>query len=150
MDLVRTVTHLIESTATDMGLEIVQLKVEKNRRIQCTIDRDPDGVTLEDCTKLSRAVSRVLDEEALDAGSFQVEVMSPGANRCLTRDKDFIRFQGSRVQVILKQKTGGRRNLTGTLKGLEGDAVILQEEESGEERAIPRKGIKEARLSPEA
>ncbi len=152
MDLIRTVTHLIESTAADLGLEIILVKVEKTRRVRCIIDRDPEGITLEDCTRLSRAVSRALDEVALDAGSFHVEVMSPGENRCLTRDKDYTRFQGSRVRVTLVKKTDGRRNFTGTLKGLdlEDDAVVLEEEETGEERAIPRQGIKEVRLSPEA
>jgi ribosome maturation factor RimP len=149
MDLLETVRELVESTAVALGFEIVLLKVEKTRRIQCTIDRDPGGVTIDDCTALSRAISSALEKSELDPGSFHVEVMSPGVNRPLVRDKDFVRFGNSAVRVTLRQKRDGRKNIQGTLVGLRGDAVVIRLEPSGQEASFPRRDVKEVRLVPE-
>jgi len=146
MDVVR---QLVESKASALGFEIVLLKVEKTRRIQCMIDREPDGVTINDCTALSRAVSSALEDSELDPGSFHVEVMSPGLNRPLVRDKDFVRFRGRPVRVTLRQKRDGRKNFPGTLVGLEADAVVIRLEASGEEAAFSRSDVKEIRLIPD-
>jgi len=141
-----SIIQRIESIASSLDLEIIHLEVEKTRRIQCIIDRDPEGVTLQDCTRLSRAVSRALDEENLDAESFHLEVMSPGVNRLLTREKDFTRFKGERVQIILKKKLDGRKNFVGILLGLEHDTVAIHLQEPDEEMTFLRSEIKEARL----
>jgi len=148
MNLMDTVRELVESTAVELGFEIVLLKVEKTRRIQCTIDREPGGVTINDCTALSRAISSGLERSELDPGSFHVEVMSPGVNRLLVRDKDFVRFKSCPVRVTLRQKRDGRKNFPGTLVGLDGDAVVIRLEASGEEASFPRKDVKEVRLVP--
>jgi ribosome maturation factor RimP len=149
MGITEIATEVIESTAATLGFEIVLLTVEKSRRVRCMIDRDPEGVTIDDCVALSRAITKALGATELDAGSFHVEVMSPGLNRPLVRDKDFERFRGRQVRITLKEKVDGRRNYAGRLQGLAGDAVVIRRDDTAEEQAFARAAIKEVRLVPD-
>jgi len=149
MGIIEIATEVIESTAATLGFEIVLLSVEKSRRVRCIIDREPGGVTIDDCAALSRAITEALGASELDAGSFHVEVMSPGLNRPLVRDKDFERFRGRAVRVTLREKLDGRRNYAGTLEGLTGDAVVIRRDDTGEEQSFARSAVKEVRLVPD-
>ncbi len=118
----------------------------KNSVLRIYIDT-PDGVTVEDCEKVSRQVSSVLDVEDPIAGHYALEVSSPGLDRPLFKEEHFKRFQGSMVRLKLAAPVLGRRKFTGTLVEKQGELVIV--EVDGEEFEIPFDDIEQARLVPQ-
>jgi ribosome maturation factor RimP len=104
------------------------------------------GVTLDDCTRVSRALSHVLDaDEALVPGEYRLEVSSPGVERPLVRPRDFERYAGREVHVGTRVPIAERKNFTGTLLGLSEDRIRLRVER-GEELDIPLPDIAKAHL----
>jgi ribosome maturation factor RimP len=104
------------------------------------------GVTLEDCRRVSRALSEVLDaDELLIPGQYRLEVSSPGIERPLVKPVDFERYAGREVQVSTKTPVEGRKNFSGTLGGLRGDQVLLRDSK-GEDLALPLDEVAKAHL----
>jgi ribosome maturation factor RimP len=115
LDQIRAIT---ERVAASSGLEIVEIELRgggKSRMLRIFIDK-PEGVTHEDCAKLSREVSTILDVEDAIPGSYVLEVSSPGLDRKLFRPADFERFQGSRVKLTTKGEVNGNRHFEGRLE----------------------------------
>ncbi len=115
LDQIRAIT---ERVAASSGLEIVEIELRgggKSRMLRIFIDK-PEGVTHEDCAKLSREVSTILDVEDAIPGSYLLEVSSPGLDRKLFRPADFERFQGSRVKLTTKGEVNGNRHFEGRLE----------------------------------
>jgi ribosome maturation factor RimP len=115
LDQIRAIT---ERVAASNGLEIVETELRgggKSRMLRIFIDK-PEGVTHEDCAKLSREVSTILDVEDAIPGSYVLEVSSPGLDRKLFRPADFERFQGSRVKLTTKGEVNGNRHFEGRLE----------------------------------
>jgi ribosome maturation factor RimP len=115
LDQIRAIT---ERVAASNGLEIVETELRgggKSRMLRIFIDK-PEGVTHEDCVKLSREVSTILDVEDAIPGSYVLEVSSPGLDRKLFRPADFERFQGSRVKLTTKGEVNGNRHFEGRLE----------------------------------
>src|SRR5258708_32233830 len=105
------------------GYEVVDVKIDGRRHMRIWIDRDPEGVKVADCIEANRAVRHGLDEEGLDSGAFQVDVMSPGLDRVLTRAKDFTLFLVSQPAVHLSNNSRRRTRVRGrSLKPLHGVA----------------------------
>lgn len=90
------------------------------------IDKDEDGIHVDDCEVVSRQVSGVLDVEDPIQGEYTLEVSSPGWDRPLFRLEQFAAYAGENVQVRLRTPYNGRRNFKGLLKGIEGDEVVVQ------------------------
>lgn len=105
------------------------------------------GVTLDDCERVSHQISGLLDVEDPIQGAYTLEVSSPGLDRPLFRPEDFSRFAGRRARVQLHTLQDGRRKYTGVLRGLRGDAVLI--EEDGAEAAVPWDNIAKANLEPD-
>ncbi len=105
------------------------------------------GVKLDDCEYLSNRIGAMLDITDLMPSRYTLEVSSPGMNRVLKKEKDFLRFQGHRVKLRLKSPEGGQRQFRGFLKPMEGNLVVLEAGEKTVRFAIDR--IDEARLDPE-
>jgi ribosome maturation factor RimP len=104
------------------------------------------GVTLDDCTRVSRALSPVLDDnEALIDGAYRLEVSSAGIERPLVKPRDFERYAGRQVHVSTRAPLEARKNFTGLLLGLQGDAVSLRVEQE-RELSIPLRDIAKAHL----
>jgi ribosome maturation factor RimP len=104
------------------------------------------GVTLDDCTRVSRELSRVLDtDESMVPGAYRLEVSSPGVERPLVKARDFERYAGREVKVATHALVGDRKNFTGTLLGLSEDRVQLRLS-GGEELDIPFQDIAKAHL----
>jgi ribosome maturation factor RimP len=104
------------------------------------------GVSLADCQKVSRDLSTVLDveEDAVPSGGYRLEVGSPGIERPLVRLSDFERFRGREVHVRAVTAIDGRRRFSGTLLGVDGDAVRVTAD--GREFRIPHADIVKAHL----
>lgn len=107
----------------------------------------PDGVGLEDCEKVSRQVSSLLDVEDPITGHYTLEVSSPGMDRPLYTLNHFERFAGSEVAIKLNRTFEQRKKFSGTLKGIENDDVILQM--GDEEYLLPIDWIEKANIVPQ-
>ncbi|MFT5446220.1 MAG: ribosome maturation factor RimP [Gammaproteobacteria bacterium] len=86
------------------------------------------GVTIEDCTRVSRQVSGVLDVEDPIEGEYSLEVSSPGDDRPLFRLAHYVRFIGHLIRARLVVPVDGRRSVTGRIVSIEDDMVVIQEE----------------------
>lgn len=107
----------------------------------------PDGISLEDCEKVSRAVSAVLDEADPIPNEYTLEVSSPGLDRVLRSQAHFARFAGSRVKVEMIQLINGRKRFQGRLRQV-GESEITLETDGGEV-SLPIEDIHRARLVPD-
>ncbi|MHA1601227.1 MAG: ribosome maturation factor RimP [Alphaproteobacteria bacterium] len=140
--------RLITPSAEAMGFEIVRVLLTGNRhaRLQIMAERaDGGGMIVDDCARLSRAVSAILDVEDPIAGSYELEVSSPGIDRPLTRLADFDRFAGFEAKLeSIAAEADGRRRWTGRLLGLDGETVRLATEVG--EVAVPFVNLAKAKL----
>lgn len=154
MDAVTKIADLIAPTLDAMGFQLVRVKLigAQSPVLQIMFERDTGGaphdggITVEDCAEVSRAVSAVLDVEDPIAGAYRLEVSSPGLDRPLIRAADFERFKGYAAKVELGRPLDGRKRFRGRLRGLAGDAVLLQDEETGGEQRLPVAEIANAKL----
>ena len=139
---------LIEPLLSQLGYELVELEFAPTHgrgSLRIFIDK-PEGVGLEDCERVSREVSALLDVEDPIPGAYALEVSSPGDDRVLRKRAHFERFVGSRVHVELNAPRAGRRRYTGKLVSVEEDGVAL---EVDQERVQMRfEEIGRARLAP--
>lgn len=105
------------------------------------------GITLDDCEKVSHAVSDVLDAADPIPGHYTLEVSSPGLDRVLRTPAQFARYLGSPVRVEMAQAIGGRRRFLGRVTGVNSDDLTLAAEEGSV--VLPISDIHRARLVPE-
>lgn len=105
------------------------------------------GVTVDDCARVSHAVSQVLETEDPIKGHYTLEVSSPGFDRILRTRAHFERFLGERIFAELKLPMDGRRRFAGVLKSVAGDAIVV--EVDGKAHSLPLERIQKARLRPE-
>jgi ribosome maturation factor RimP len=146
--LVERVTTLLTQAIETNGYEVIQIKVDGRRHVRVWIDREPEGVNLQDCTMLNRAVRTAFEEDGLDSGTWGLEILSPGIDRPIVRDKDFARYAGEPVQIRLQdQGPGQRRRYKGTLVGLEDGHVLVTGAEDESWRWL-RESVAEVRLDP--
>ena len=138
---------LIAGTMESMGYDIVRILLSGDRRLRLQImaERcDGAGMQVEDCAQLSRAVSAILEVEDPIAGSFELEVSSPGLDRPLTRLADFARFAGHEAKLETSLPVDGRRRWRGRLLGITGENVRLAFDES--EIEVPFRLLAKAKL----
>jgi len=109
---VETVRTIVERTVAAMGYEVVDVEHAQQGVLRVFID-SPAGIRMEDCERVSHQLSHVLAVEDVDYQ--RLEVSSPGLDRPLKREADFVRFAGERATVKLKRPIEGRRNFEGTL-----------------------------------
>ena len=129
------------------GFKLVRLRMMggSSRTLQVMAER-PDGqMDVEDCAKLSRALSEFLDSEDPIEGEYVLEVSSPGIDRPLTRITDFARWAGhdAKLELVAPDATG-RRRFKGTLLGLDGNDVVM--ETQGARAKFPFRSIADAKL----
>ena len=147
MDLASRIEEIIGQTVNDMGFAIVRVRLLGNQDLRLQIMAEPldgRGMTVDNCAKISRAVSAVLDVEALIKGRYILEVSSPGLNRPLVRIADFKRFTGSEVKVETNRLIDGRKRFRGRLMGVENDLVKVLVD--GSEMGFPHANIHRAKL----
>ncbi|MFO7246438.1 MAG: ribosome maturation factor RimP [Thermaerobacter sp.] len=137
---------LAEPVAQDLGLNLVDVTLRRSgpsSLVTVTIDR-PGGVTVEDCRRMSRALEERLDAGSWFAGPYRLDVESPGIDRVLRTPREFRYFAGREVEVVFKDPGGGRHRVTGTLRGLEGDDLVI--DEAGQERRFALDQVARVRL----
>lgn len=145
----RSLLELLDPVAEASGYEIVRLRLmggEHARRLQIMAET-PDGeMIVEDCAKLSRAISEVMDAADPISGEYTLEVSSPGVDRPLTRLKDFANYEGHEARLELDRVADGRKRFRGMLAGVEDDNVAIDLEGEAETALVPFAWIVEAKL----
>src|SRR6185295_916231 len=139
---------LIEPEAEGLGYRIVRVRLSGNRRkrLQVMAERTSDGyMGIDDCGRLSRALSPMLDLKDPIAGEYDLEVSSPGIDRPLMRLEDFERFAGHEAKLETIGVIDGRRRFKGVIAGVDGEEVRLAMAEGGEAR-FKLAALSEARL----
>ena len=123
-------TGLIEPAAKAEGLELVRVKIIGGRSdptLQVMAEDPKTGqLTLEDCARLSRRISDLLDEADPIEHAYRLEVSSPGIDRPLTRLGDFDAWKGHEARIVLEEKLDGRKVFAGPLLGTEAEAVLIE------------------------
>jgi ribosome maturation factor RimP len=147
-DLAR-IQQLIEPSAKAEGLEIVRVKMmggSSDPTLQVMAERpDTRQLTLEDCARLSRRISDVLDEADPIEHAYRLEVSSPGIDRPLTRLKDYDDWKGHEARIVLAEKIEGRKVFSGDLSGTEGETVLVNVQGLGP-TGLPFAAIQSAKL----
>ncbi len=140
---------LLGPTVERLGYELADLEVRlggKSGLIRLFIDK-PEGIGLEDCEKVSRAVSALLDVEDPVPGNYNLEVSSPGLDRKLRKVEHFQRFIGQIVKVKLRFPLEGRRRFRGKLLSADDENIVV--EVDGESCSLALTTIDTARLVPD-
>jgi ribosome maturation factor RimP len=123
------------------GLEYIQ---GRGATLRIYIDREEEGVSVDDCALVSHQVSGVLDVEDPIPGEYNLEVSSPGMDRPLFTLEQWGRYLGEDIQMRLLAPVAGKRRLTATLTAIEGDEVLL--DVKGEALRVPFAQVDRANL----
>ncbi|HWR23689.1 MAG TPA: ribosome maturation factor RimP [Feifaniaceae bacterium] len=139
MKTVDVVQALVQDAVSNLGYELIDVEFQKEQTdwvLTLYIDK-PDGVTVDDCERVSRAVEPLLDEADPISQSYFLSVSSPGLDRPLKKERDFERSLNKDIVVKLYAPQDKKKEFTGTL--LRFDAESLTIAENGRERTILRK-----------
>ncbi len=137
---------LIDKTVTQLGYELVDLEVSnRGKLLRLFIDK-PEGITIDDCVLVSNQLGNVLAVEN-DIDYDRLEVSSPGLDRVLKKEADFMKFVDAKASIKLRMPMEGRKNFVGVLKGLVDGNVSIEVE--GALVVVPFSNIDKARLVPE-
>ena len=147
-EILERVRQIAAPLAAQEGLELVDVELGGaggRQVLRLYIDK-AGGVSLDDCTSVSRSVSAALDVEDPVDGAYDLEVSSPGLDRPLRTAEHFEKFKGSKVRVKTYAPLEDRKTFVGTLKDfVEGQVVV---DVDGREFRIPREQIAKANVEP--
>ena len=147
--LTRKIERVIAPTAASMGYEIVRILmvgVGSGKSTLQIMAEKPDGtMNVEDCSRLSQAVSALMDVEDVLDEAYYLEVSSPGIDRPLTRAKDFDRYKGFEARIEMDDPIDGQKKFKGLLKGIDANEVITLETDKGDV-ALPFMRVDKAKL----
>lgn len=127
----RRLASIVAPTVEGMGFRLVRLRLMGGKRItlQVMAERVDGTMEVEDCARLSRALSAVLDVEDPVEREYVLEVSSPGIDRPLTRLEDFDRWEGHEARLETAEMIDGRRRFKGILAGTDGTRVLIEVEQ---------------------
>lgn len=146
--LEQTLTELTQDTIEAMGCELVGIECQRAGRfltVRLYIDKD-SGVTIDDCSDVSRQISAILDVEDPITDKYNLEVSSPGLDRPLFTVAHYERFKGREVVIHLRIPMFDRRKWQGVIESVDGDFITLKVE--GEARQFAFGNIQKANLVP--
>lgn len=142
------IAEIVEPVAEALGLELVRVRLMGGEQMTLQIMAErPDGtMDVDACAELSREVSAILDvEDPIDAEYF-LEVSTPGIDRPLTREKDFVTWTAHRAKIEMHTPVDGRKRFTGALAGVR-DGFVRLIAKDGTESEIPFADIQTAKLT---
>ena len=143
----RQLEALLTPVVEDRGMDLVDLEYVTEHSgwvLRLFVDR-PGGVTVEDCARVSRDCSTVLDAEDVVQRRYRLEVSSPGVERRLRKQAHFQSCLGQRVHVILREPLEGRKRVTGELLAVKNESIDVASHD-GVTVTIPYQVIKRANL----
>ncbi len=126
---------------------VLRVFIDRRAGAEARAGEAPAGITVDDCARVSHAVSQVLETEDPIKGHYTLEVSSPGFDRILRKREHFERFVGERILAEMKLAVNGRRRFIGVLKTIEDDSIVV--EVDGQAHSLPLERIQKARLRPE-
>jgi ribosome maturation factor RimP len=134
----RRIAGIITPVVEGMGFELVRVRLMggKTKTLQIMAERPAGGIEVDDCARISTAVSATLDVEDPLEDAYTLEVSSPGIDRPLTRLKDFETWEGYEAKIETTEMIDGRRRFKGVLQGVEDGEVLIEIEEHGETMTI--------------
>lgn len=137
--------HLLETTVTGLGYELIHWERAGRGLLRLFIEQ-PTGadIDVEDCARVSRHLTRVFAVE--NVAYDRLEVSSPGLDRPLKKEQDFVRFTGEKAGVRMRTPLNGQRNFVGILRGVRAGALQLEVE--GEIVDLQLQNLERARLIP--
>jgi ribosome maturation factor RimP len=138
---------LIAPAVEAAGYKLVRLRLMggKRKTLQVMAERADRHMNVEDCARLSRALSQFLEHDDPIEGEYVLEVSSPGIDRPLTRLLDFARWAGHEAKIeLVAPDADGRKRFKGMLLGLDGNDVVIEIE--GQRLTLPFGSIAEAKL----
>jgi ribosome maturation factor RimP len=136
------------SLASSMGYELIGVEMlPQGGQVVFRLYVDsPNGITVDDCSKVSHQVSALFDVEEPVQGRYILEVSSPGIDRPLFELDQYRKQVGNRIKVKLYVPIDQRRQFKGILKRVEGDVIVLQVEDSDQEISLPYSAIEKANV----
>ncbi len=138
-------SNLLETTLTGLGYELVDMERSAQGRLMRIFIDKPGGINLDDCATVSNHLSRVMTVE--NVAYERLEVSSPGLDRPLKKERDFVRFAGQTVRVKLRVPLAGQRNFVGVLRQTHAGKVELEVE--GKTVVFELVNLDKARLVPD-
>ena len=122
------VEKIVTGLLADSGLELVDVEYVKEREwyLRVFIDK-PEGIGIEECQQLSEKLEAELDRQNTIPESYILEVSSPGLDRVLRKERDFVREQGKMVDVSLYEPMDGKKLLVGRLAAYDGKQLTLED-----------------------
>ncbi|MFH1625754.1 MAG: ribosome maturation factor RimP [Pseudomonadota bacterium] len=117
VDLLESLKRIAEPVVVAEGMELLDMEYVKDGRgwvLRLYIDKE-GGVTIDDCSNISRQVGQLIDVDDLVQHSYVLEVSSPGLNRPLKKEDDFIKYRGKLVSLKMRDPIGRRKNFKGRL-----------------------------------
>ena len=133
ISIIEKVRAIAEKAGAERGIEVVNVDITGTKRdsvVRIFIDKE-GGVTLEDCTNISRDVEAILDLADPIPTRYVLEVSSPGIERELYSIKDFVRFQGQLAKVKLKNELDGQKTFVGPISAIEGNSITIEDRTRG-------------------
>ena len=155
--VVERVHALAARIAGSYGLDVFDVQFRREAAgmvLRIQIDRPgpaataEESVSVEDCAKVSRDLSALLDVEDVVPTAYTLEVSSPGLDRPLRRLDDYRRFAGRRVKLVVRQPIDGQGFFKGRLGGVDGGDVLI-ESDDGRQHRVPSGAISRANLEVE-
>lgn len=137
------VVKLVETTVGGLGYELVDFERSGRGLLRVFIDK-PEGISVDDCQMVSNHLTRLFLVENVDYD--RLEVSSPGLDRQLKKEADFVRFIGQKTQLKLRLPLSGRKNFVGVINGV--SEGILHLNVDGTQVSIELSNIDKARLVP--
>lgn len=143
----RRLAEIVTPAIEGLGFELVRIRLMggKTRTLQIMADRPDGGIEVEDCARISTAVSAVLDVEDPIEEAYILEVSSPGIDRPLTRVKDWNRYAGHLARVETFVPVNGRKRYAGIVMGADADTARLRLDD-GQEVGFRHADIRRAKL----
>ncbi|MCD6497308.1 MAG: ribosome maturation factor RimP [Deltaproteobacteria bacterium] len=149
--VMKEVEAICRPTVESFGMELILVEWQSQQGpavLRLYIDRPDSAVTLEDCTRVSRQASALLDAHDVIHHAYRLEVSSPGLDRPLVRPEHFKRYVGQKTRIKLKRtEQDQRKRYTGTIVDVTDDDVVLNVD--GAECRLPFSNIDKANLVPQ-
>ena len=148
--LEQRIEEIIEPAIADLGFRLVTVKMDGDgaRQILTVMAEDPETEKLgvDDCAKISRSISTLLDVEDPIKGAYRLEVSSPGIDRPLVRPEDFTRFENMLIKLETLTPVENQRRFKGILKGFNKDNQTIAIQTDQDTAEIDFANLKKASL----
>ncbi len=144
--LIARLTALLEPVVADQELELVELQFRREPAgwvLRLIIDA-PEGISLDDCSQVSREAGHLLEVEDPIEWPYRLEVSSPGLDRPLKRERDYERCLGKKAKIVTREPIAGSNHFVGVLRGFAAGMITVETEQGM--IAIPFAVVQRARL----